>query len=161
MIELGTKLNKAAFKKANPEKGSKGLGNQKSGDPFGSVLDRAQGKEVNDVIKKIAQEVDLRPQQQEITAMPSQSIEDLTAVGEESRSDSTKKIADIMGEVNDGQVKLQRLMDLVTSGTKFSPQELIAIQAGVFSLVQELELVGKATQEATQGVRQTLNTNLG
>jgi len=66
-----------------------------------------------------------------------------------------------MGEVNDGQIKLQRLMDLMTNGTKFSPQELIAIQAGVYSLVQELELVGKVTQEATQGVRQTLNTNLG
>lgn len=160
MIELGTKLTKAAFDKVGSEASGKKSLKSSSENMFSSVLEKTQNKEVSEVIKSISKEMDLRPIK-DVTAIPTQSLENVKVNGEGTPSGATQKVADILGEVNDGQVKLQRLVDLVTNGTKLSPQELIAVQAGVFSLVQELELVGKATQEATQGVRQTLNTNLG
>ena len=163
MIELGSKVSAKAFQEAGKslEKGG-GKSSGTSSNPFSSIMDQVQGKDTSEVVKAISGELDLRPTQ-DFTAMPSEQMPDMAVKSAdfETQSNTMNKIAGIMGEVNDGQVKLQRLVDLVTSGQKISPQEMIAIEAGVFSLTQELELVGKVTQEATQGVRQTLNTNLG
>lgn len=162
MIELGSKLSQKAFQEAG--KGAAGKGSSSasgSGNGFGNALERAQGKDVNEVVKALNNELDIKPLS-EVSGIQSQSLENIPTTGEvQGRTTAGSKIAEILGGVNDGQNKLQRLVDLISSGQKMSPQELIAVEAGVFSLVQELELVGKATQEATQGVRQTLNTNLG
>jgi hypothetical protein len=158
MIPLNAKLAKTAFKESI-KKDSQNSEKKGAREVFQATLEKVSAGNVNDIVKNLGSQVDLKPKG-EVTVIQSQNIEN-PADPHEDPSEAMQKIMGIMGEVNDGQVKLQRLMELVTSGTKFSPQELIAVQAGVFSLVQELELVGKATQEATQGVRQTLNTNLG
>lgn len=59
-----------------------------------------------------------------------------------------------------GQGKLDQIIKLATSGKSFSPTELIAIQAGVYKFSQELELTSKVIEKATDGVKQTLQTQV-
>ena len=71
------------------------------------------------------------------------------------------RVLELLGDVNDGANQLERLMEVLSSGQKLSPQELIAIQLSVTQFAEELEIAGKLVQESTQGVRQTLNTQVG
>jgi len=59
-----------------------------------------------------------------------------------------------------GQGKLDKIIKLATSGKSFSPTELLAIQAGVYKFSQELELTSKVVEKATDGVKQTLQTQV-
>ena len=42
----------------------------------------------------------------------------------------------------------------------FTPTELLAVQAGVYKFSQELELTSKVVEKATDGVKQTLQTQV-
>jgi len=59
-----------------------------------------------------------------------------------------------------GQGKLDKIIKLATSVKSFSPTELLAIQAGVYKFSQELELTSKVVEKATDGVKQTLQTQV-
>jgi len=165
MIELGKGLSQEAFKKVSEglDRGS-ASGSSAGGagkKDFSSMLESIDKGDVSSVIRSMSNERDLTSKK-DLVAIQSESIETMPVKDEQARpTQAMQKVSDILGEVNEGQNKLQKLVDLVTSGQKFSAQELVALQAGVYSLVQEMELVSKATQEAAQGVRQTLNTNVG
>jgi len=166
MQNLSDKLVKKAFDAAKASKLFKPIKNNTSKVSFSSVLEKTQNNQsVSEIIQALSSELDLLQGTKEVRAIKSTSIENLPFDSKNSddgkNSKVIDKIAGILGEVNEGQIKLQRLMDLVTSGQKISPQELIAIQAGVFSLVQELEIASKGIQELTQSARQIMNTNLG
>jgi type III secretion system YscI/HrpB-like protein len=60
----------------------------------------------------------------------------------------------------EGQNKMEKIMDLALSGRQFSPQEMLIMQAGVMRYSQEIELTGKVIDKATQGIKQTMNTQV-
>ena len=166
MEKLSAKLTKKAFKEANSNKSSPSQSSTGSSKSFSDIMENLQKTgDINEVVKSLSTNMDLLRPPKEITAIQSESMESMKVnVGVDETENGGKvmnQVAEIMGEVNEGQIKLQNLMDLITSGQKISPQELIAIQAGVFSLVQELEIASKGTQELTQSARQILNTNIG
>jgi len=70
------------------------------------------------------------------------------------------KITTLFQGVMEGQGKLNAIIKLATSGKSFSPTELIAIQAGVYKFSQELELTSKVVEKATDGIKQTLQTQV-
>ena len=70
------------------------------------------------------------------------------------------QMSKIMSGLISGQGKLDKIIKLATSGKSFSPTELIAIQAGVYKFSQELELTSKVIEKATDGVKQTLQTQV-
>jgi len=72
----------------------------------------------------------------------------------------TDKITTLLQGVMNGQGKLNKIIKLATSGKAFSPTELIAIQAGVYKFSQELELTSKVVEKATDGIKQTLQTQV-
>ena len=55
---------------------------------------------------------------------------------------------------------MSKIIKLATSGRTFNPTELLAIQAGVYKFSQELELTSKVVEKATDGVKQTLQTQV-
>ena len=55
---------------------------------------------------------------------------------------------------------MDKIIKLATSGRTFNPTELLAIQAGVYKFSQELELTSKVVEKATDGVKQTLQTQV-
>lgn len=66
----------------------------------------------------------------------------------------------MIGDLVNGQNKLESIMQMATSGKQFNPQQLIALQAGVYRFSQELELTSKVIEKATGGIKQTMNTQV-
>ena len=60
---------------------------------------------------------------------------------------TTNKIESVFSEVNRGQLQMENMMEMVTSGQKFSGPELLSIQAGIYSIVLEMELTAKAVEQ--------------
>ena len=70
------------------------------------------------------------------------------------------QLTKVLSSVVSGQGKMDKIIKLATSGRTFNPTELIAIQAGVYKFSQELELTSKVVEKATDGVKQTLQTQV-
>ena len=70
------------------------------------------------------------------------------------------QLTKVLNSVVSGQGKMDKIIKLATSGRAFNPTELLAIQAGVYKFSQELELTSKVVEKATDGVKQTLQTQV-
>ena len=70
------------------------------------------------------------------------------------------QLTKVLSSVVSGQGKMDKIIKLATSGRAFNPTELLAIQAGVYKFSQELELTSKVVEKATDGVKQTLQTQV-
>ena len=70
------------------------------------------------------------------------------------------QLTKVLNSVVSGQDKMSKIIKLATSGRAFNPTELLAIQAGVYKFSQELELTSKVVEKATDGVKQTLQTQV-
>ncbi len=62
--------------------------------------------------------------------------------------------------VTKGQTKMDKIMDKAMSGQKFSNNELLGMQEGVYRFSQELELTAKVVEKATSGVRETMHSQI-
>ncbi|MDO8461916.1 MAG: hypothetical protein Q7S98_03535 [Deltaproteobacteria bacterium] len=69
------------------------------------------------------------------------------------------KIADILSDVNRGQLQMDGIMEVALSGRHFSPPELLAMQAGVYQIAQEMELASKVFEQVNNAHRTIWNTN--
>jgi len=68
--------------------------------------------------------------------------------------------AQLLNEVSSAQQKLDQILKMAESGRTFSPSELLAFQAHAYRASQELDLAGKVVEKATEGAKQTLNTQV-
>jgi hypothetical protein len=82
-----------------------------------------------------------------------------TRVGATERGEESK-LQTMVNQLVGGQDKMTKIMNLALSGKQFSPTELLAMQAGVYRFSQELDLTSKVVQQATAGIKQTLNTQV-
>ena len=83
----------------------------------------------------------------------------VTRVGATEKGQETRLESMITGLVR-GQDKMSHIMTEALSGKSFSPSELLAMQVGVYRFSQELDLTSKIVQQATAGIKQTLNTQV-
>ncbi|RYF10067.1 MAG: hypothetical protein EOO40_05810 [Deltaproteobacteria bacterium] len=87
------------------------------------------------------------------------------AVTPSTRIGATEKVAEsklqnMIDNLVNGQDKMTKIMQMALSGRQFGPSELLAMQAGVYRYSQELDLTSKVVQQATSGIKQTLNTQV-
>jgi hypothetical protein len=59
-------------------------------------------------------------------------------------------------DLDRGEQFMDRIVSRAMRGGDFNPQELIAIQAGVYRYTQKLELFGRLIDRAASSVRQVL-----
>ena len=85
-------------------------------------------------------------------------MEGTTKPVEATKSESGLKA--LLGQVVQGQDKLDQIIKMATSGKTYGNQELLAIQASVYKFSQELELTSKVVEKATSGVKQTMQTQV-
>ena len=71
-----------------------------------------------------------------------------------------RMLGGLLRSVTKGQSKMDKIMELATSGKKFSPQELMAMQDGMHRYTHELELVTKIVEKTTDGVKKTMQTEV-
>lgn len=71
-----------------------------------------------------------------------------------------RMLGGLVKSVTKGQSKMDKIMEMATSGKKFSPQELLAMQEGMNRYTHELELVTKIVEKTTEGVKKTMQTQV-
>ncbi len=82
-------------------------------------------------------------------------------VTEVSRPEASEKLISMLGDVNEGQMQMDSLVNhVVHSGKKFSNQELLVIQAHVFHFAQMTELTVKVAEQGVSSVKSVLNTQV-
>lgn len=75
--------------------------------------------------------------------------------------DASRKLTDMLSEVNKGQMHMDNLVDQVLySGKKLSPQELMVIQVHVHHWAQVTELTVKLADHGVSSVKAVLNTQV-
>lgn len=79
---------------------------------------------------------------------------------EEAKSATGAGLKKLLGQVVEGQNKLDDIIKMATSGKTYGNQELLAVQAAVYKFSQELELTSKVVEKATSGVKQTMQTQV-
>jgi hypothetical protein len=80
-----------------------------------------------------------------------------------SKSDSsrlTKSITNIISELEQGQGRLDKLISSGLSGKELSVTEMLSLQASMYKYTQEMELTGKVVEKATNGLKETLKTQV-
>ncbi len=75
-------------------------------------------------------------------------------------SKSTSMMMSMMGNLEKGQVNIEKLINGGLSGKSMSNQELLAMQAGMYKYTQELDLCSKVIEKATSGLKDTLKTQV-
>ncbi len=66
------------------------------------------------------------------------------------------KVMDILTEVNRGAHQMEDMITLATSGQKFTPAELLAMQAGLSQKVFQLEITSKVVETGASSTKQVL-----
>jgi hypothetical protein len=82
-----------------------------------------------------------------------------TRVGAAAKAKESKVVTMMQGLIG-GQDKMTKIMKMALSGRQMNPQELLAMQAGVYRFSQELDLTSKVVEKATSGIKQTMNTQV-
>ena len=75
-------------------------------------------------------------------------------------SKSNSMISNVIANMEQGQVQIDKLINGGMSGKNFSNAELLSMQAGMYKYTQELELTGKVVEKATSGLKDTLKTQV-
>ena len=82
-------------------------------------------------------------------------------VTEVGRPEASTKLLDLLGEVNEGQMQMDSLVNnILQRGKKFSNQELLVIQAHVFHFAQMTELTVKVAEQGVSSIKSVLNTQV-
>lgn len=85
---------------------------------------------------------------------------DVSQPGKVDPSSKAGGLKKLLGQVVEGQNKLDDIIKMATSGKTYGQQDLLAIQASVYKFSQELELTSKVVEKATSGVKQTMQTQV-
>ncbi len=70
------------------------------------------------------------------------------------------KTLELLTDVNRSALQMDGIVDLMSSGRHFSPQELLALQAGMHQIVLEVELAGKMVEQGASSFKQINNTQV-
>jgi transcription termination factor NusB len=66
----------------------------------------------------------------------------------------------IISEMEQGQGRLDKLINVGLSGKEMSNTDLLALQASMYKYTQEMDLTGKVVEKATTGLKDTLKTQV-
>jgi hypothetical protein len=66
----------------------------------------------------------------------------------------------VVEDLERGQGALDRLINGSLRGRQFSQTELLALQASMYKYSQELDLTSKVVEKATNGLKDTLKTQV-
>ncbi|MBN2056997.1 hypothetical protein JW905_18870 [bacterium] len=71
-----------------------------------------------------------------------------------------RTLHEVLDAVVHGQAQVSRIVDLALNGKTFSQQELLVLQTGMYSFIQELELTSKVVEQVTNGIKTTMQTQV-
>ncbi|MFN0064366.1 MAG: ATP-dependent helicase HrpB [Myxococcaceae bacterium] len=84
----------------------------------------------------------------------------IPVAGKEEPNRLTEMMTKVMGDLESGQMRLDSLINSGLSGQDMSATQLLSLQANMYKYVQEMELTGKVVEKATNGLKDTLKTQV-
>ena len=69
-------------------------------------------------------------------------------------------LSQVVGELEEGQRRLEALIQASASGKRFTTAELLSLQASMYKYTQELDLTGKVVEKATSGLKDLAKTQV-
>jgi|SRR5579885_2374238 len=157
--EVAAKIGQSVVEKVITES-QKAPGSMPTGDSdFAKVL-TTKLEAQNEMTKQIINSMGMGPDMNKIHAISAEGLEikpSQVTVHEEIRTNG--KALDLLTDVNRGALQMDGIMELTTSGKRFSPGELLAMQAGMHQIALSIDLTGKIVEQVNTGTKQLLNTN--
>ena len=116
-------------------------------------LARALGKDAEDV--GIA-----RPSATPARGSPGVEAQPSIDSREATATPAVDRLREAIGAITGAQRRLDSAIELARSGKSFSPQELLALQARTHRFAHDLNLVSKAVEQVSGGIKKTLDTQV-
>ena len=69
-------------------------------------------------------------------------------------------VSHVVRELEQGQLRMDRLIDAGISGKRFSNAELLSLQASMYKYTLELDLTSKVVEKATSGLKDVVKTQV-
>ena len=69
-------------------------------------------------------------------------------------------VSHVVSELEQGQQRLDKLIDAGMSGKSFSNAELLSLQASMYKYTLELDLTSKVVEKATSGLKDVVKTQV-
>jgi hypothetical protein len=69
-------------------------------------------------------------------------------------------VSHVVSELEQGQRRLDTLIDAGVSGRQFSNSELLSLQASMYKYTMELDLTSKVVEKATSGLKDVVKTQV-
>jgi len=69
-------------------------------------------------------------------------------------------VSHVVSELEQGQLRLDKLIEAGTSGKQFSNAELLSLQASMYKYTLELDLTSKVVEKATSGLKDVVKTQV-
>jgi hypothetical protein len=159
MADVISTVGKSVAEKALTE-GSKGGAPTSGESDFSKVLNQKMGE--SDQMSKVMEALGVGPEK-------SMQVQSISAEGLEidpaklataqPEANMSSKTVDMLTDVNRGALQMDNIIEMTTSGRKFNPAELLAMQAGMHKIALEIDLTGKVMEQANTGAKQLLQTN--
>jgi hypothetical protein len=69
-------------------------------------------------------------------------------------------VTQVIGDLEKGQVNLEKIISQASSGKQFSNAELLSLQASMYQYTQQLDLTSKVVEKATTGLKDVVKTQV-
>ncbi len=86
-------------------------------------------------------------------------VRQVESVGKTERP-TLSMVSRVVSELEQGQLRLDKLIDAGVSGKQFSNAELLSLQASMYKYTLELDLTSKVVEKATSGLKDVVKTQV-
>lgn len=88
-----------------------------------------------------------------------EQVRQVESVGKAERP-TLNMVSRVVSELEQGQLRLDKLIDAGVSGKQFSNAELLSLQASMYKYTLELDLTSKVVEKATSGLKDVVKTQV-
>jgi hypothetical protein len=90
---------------------------------------------------------------------PTEPVRQVESVSKTERP-ALNMVSHVVRELEQGQARLDTLIDAGVSGKQFSNAELLSLQASMYKYTMELDLTSKVVEKATNGLKDVVKTQV-
>jgi hypothetical protein len=94
------------------------------------------------------------------SARPTAQVANAQKVAKGHKTDLAKSIGKLFSDVERGSNRMTDIMNQVMSGKKFSPQELLVLQAEVYHCTMEMDALSKGLTQTVTSFKDTMKTQV-
>ncbi len=156
-LTAGAKVTSTIVEKTATE-GQKNLSSANS--DFNQLLSERL-EQHSEMTKQMLDVLGMSPQNRQIPSLSADGIQIQPSQLADHEIRTQGKSVELLTEWNRSALQMESIGDTLGSGQRFSPQELLSLQAGLASVVLEVELGGKAVEQGSNSFKGLMQQNIG